>query len=186
MKMRNAKLIVTLLTMGGLLAAAAVTVFLFVPTLRDVMHLSDQIIQAHAELDAQYANRKNLLASLTAAESAHATMQKLAAQFVPVGHELDFITAVENLAAKDGVQEIVSLTPNDGGGGAAELKENYDLTVNGKYRSVMQMLVDLEKMPTLLLVDNVVVRPGPGASPGEQSFLSVMMHGSLAAPPNGL
>lgn len=186
MKMGNAKIVVTLLTIAGLMAAAAVTFFLFVPTMKDVLHLSDQIVQAHAELDAQYANRKNLLASLTASQSAHATMLKLATQFVPMGHELDFITAVENLATKDGVQEIVSLTPNEGGTGAAELRESYNLTVNGKYRSVMQMLVDLEKMPTLLLVDNVVVRPGAGATPGEQSFLSVMMHGSLAAPPNGL
>lgn len=186
MKMRRAKLMVVLLTLAGLAAAAAVTVFLFVPAFREVVRLSKGITDAHAELNAQYDNRKNLLSSLSDAEKARSDMQTLAAQFVPEGRELDFITSIENLAAKDGVEEHVTLSPNDGSKPAEELQENYDLTVNGKYRSVMQMLVDLEKAPTLLLVGNVVVRPGPGAAPGDESFLSVNMHGMLAAPPKGL
>jgi len=183
MKMRHDKLIVTLLALGGLMGLTAVTVFLFVPTFKDVVKLADDIGQAHAELDAQYADRKNLLSSLTKAETARADVQRLAAQFVPAGRELDLITAVENLAAKDGAVERMTLSANEGNKGADELRENYDLTVDGAYRNVMQMLVDLEKMPTLLIADTVTVRPGTDADP---SFLSVQMHGRLASPPKGL
>ena len=186
MKMRHAKLTVVLLTVAGLAAAASVAFFLFVPTLKADADLAKKITDAHAELAAQYANRKNLLSSLTDAEKARADMKTLSAQFVRAGRELDFITSIENLAAKDGVEEHVTLSPNDNGKIAEELHENYTLTVDGNDRNVMQMMVDIEKMPTLLIVTNVVVRPGPSATPGGQSFLSITMNGSLAAPPTGL
>ena len=186
MKMQHAQLIVTLLTLAGLAGVAAVTAFLFVPTFKEVVQLADDIGRAHAELDAQYANRKNLLSSLSKADEARADVRQLATQFVPTGHELDFITSIESLAAKDGVEERVTLSANDGSKAADELRESYDLTIEGPYRNAMQMLVDMEKMPTLLIVSSVIVRPGPGAAPGEPSFLSVQMHGALASPPKGL
>ena len=186
MRLRHAKMTVVLLSIAGLAALAAITAFLFVPSFKDVVHLSEQIDQAHAELDAQYANRKNLLSSLTKAQQARADMQTLSAEFVPEGRELDFITSVEALAAKDGVEEHVSLSPNESGKTADELKEGFELTITGPYRSVMQMLVDLEKMPTLLLDNSVQVRPGQGTNPGDQSFLSLDVRGLLATPPKGL
>jgi hypothetical protein len=50
----------------------------------------------------------------------------------------------------------------------------------------MKMLVDLEKMPTLMVVESGTVRPGPGETPEDPPFLSVTLRGSLATPPNGL
>lgn len=186
MKMGNAKTLVTFLTLAGLASSAAIIIFLFIPTAKEIIGLSDGIIRAHAELDAQYANRKDLLTSLTKSEEAAVGIRTLATQFVPAGRELDFITAVENIAAKNGVEERVQLSAIEGDKAAAELLENYNLTVSGRYRSVLQMLVDLEKMPTLLIVDSVVARPAPGATPRDQSFLSITMHGMIASPPNGL
>lgn len=186
MKLQIAKLVVVSLTLGGLACIAGVLAFLFVPTLKEVWKLSGEITLAHAELDAQYADRKNLLSSLGKTEQARADMRKLSAQFLPEKHELDLITAVEDLASRDGVEERITLSANDGTRAADELRENFDLTVNGKYRSVMQALVDIEKMPTMLIFAGGNVRPGPGAAPGDESFLSVVLRGSVAIPPKGL
>lgn len=186
MKLKRAKFTVVLLTIGGLAFLIGIGLFLFLPTLKDDVALSAKISAAHAELDAQYANRKNLLSSLDKAQTARETMRALSSQFVPVGKELDFITALEALAAKDGVEERVTLKEAGSGRAAQELRETFELIVNGSYRQAMQMLVDIEKMPNLVIVDSVLVRPGPGSSPGAPSFLSITLRGSLVAPPSAL
>lgn len=185
-KIRNARLVVILLTLGGMAAIVVATIFLFIPAFRADVKLSSQITMAHAELDAQYANRKNLLSSLDKADQARADIRLLSAQFVQPGHELDLITALENLATADEVEERLTLRPNDDAKAAAELNEYYELTVNGDYPKVMRMLVDVERLPTLMVVESGSVRPGPGPNPGDPPFLSVVLRGTLANPPNGL
>lgn len=184
MRLDQAKIVVIVLALGGLAFIAAVASFMFVPAWKDVHLLSAQISGAYAELDAQYANRKNLLSSIGKAEGARADAAKLAPQFLPPGRELDFITSVEDIAARRGVEERITLAPLDGGT-APELKTAFDITLNGDVRAVLQALVDIERMPILLIVDSVTARPTAGA-PGAASFLSLNLRGSIPNPPPGI
>ncbi|HJV32821.1 MAG TPA: hypothetical protein VJ694_02225 [Patescibacteria group bacterium] len=185
MKLARAKLVVVLLTLAGIAACAVVATFLFLPTFRDVGKLSDDIVAAHSELEAQYVNRKNLLSSSEKAKSVRETIQALGGQFLPNGRELDFITAVEAVAARTGVEERILLSVNEGAKAAEELRVGFDLTLTGATPAVLQTLVDLERMPTLLIFDSAVVRPADGTG-GGPSFLSLNLRGSLVAPPKGL
>ena len=185
MKLSHAKLVVILLTIAWLIFSAGIAMMLFLPTFREVRRLSDEIVRAHSELEAQYLNRRNLLSSSEKVGTVRMTMRDLATQFLPVGHELDFITAVETIAAKSGVEERLLLNVNEGAKAAEELRVGFDLTLNGNSNAVLQTLVDIERMPYLLIFDSAVVRPGDGA-PGGPSFLSVNLHGSTVAPPLGL
>jgi hypothetical protein len=183
MKLAQAKLVVILLTVAGLLFTAGVVAVLFLPTFREVRRLSDEIIRAHSELEAQYLNRRNLLSSSDKVVTVRETMRDLATQFLPEGRELDFITAVEAIASRNGVEERLLLSVNDAARGGDELKVGFDLTLNGPSRAVLQTIVDVERMPYLLIFDSAVVRPGEGSG---GSFLSVNLRGSAVAPPQGL
>ena len=185
MKLSSAKLLVIFLTVAGLLASAGIAFFLFLPTLREDARLSDEITRAHSELEAQYLNRKNLLSSTEKAKAVRQTISNLSSQFLPAGRELDFITAVEAISSRDGSEERILLTVNEGSKGAEELRVGFDITLSGPTPAVLRTILDLERMPTLLIFDSVVVRPGDGA-PGGPSFLSVNLRGSLVAPPKGL
>lgn len=190
MRKLNPKLASVLLILGGLVALALILIFLFVPNFKEVARLSKEIMQARTELDAQYANRKKLLTSLSTATKGRVDIQTLSTQFVPAGREIDLITAIENLAAKNHVEEHFALSPADEAKAAVEQKENFTLTINGNFRAVMQMIVDLEKMPALLIVEGGAIHPGAGptqdGTPPSESFLSVNLHGSIAEPPPGL
>lgn len=183
MKLARAKLIVVFLTAAGFLTAVSVFAFLLVPMFRDIRRLDADILAAHAELQAQYANRKNLLSSLTKSQEARGTLETLGTQFLPPGRELDFITSVETIAARNGVEERIGLSFKESTE-AEELRVSFDITLNGSFRSVLQTIVDLERMPTLLIFDSVVVRPTPGTGPDEPSFLSVNIKGTIPAPPS--
>lgn len=185
MKLARAKLVVVFLTFAGLAFSGAVAGLLFLPTFREIGRLSEEIVRAHSELEAQYVNRRNLLSSGEKVGVVRATMRELAVQFLGKGRELDFITAVEGIAAGNGVEERLLLTVSESGGAAAELRVGFDITLNGATPAVLQTIVDLERMPSLLIFDSAVLRPGDGA-PGAPSFLSVNLRGSVVAPPAGL
>ncbi|GEM_PF-2063491 len=185
MKLARAKGVVIFLTVSGLAVNAALALLLFLPTMQEIGTLSREIVLAHSELEAQYLNRKNLLSSGEKARDVRETMRALGAQFLPDGRELDFITAVEKLAAENGVEERILLTVNAGGKGADELRLGFDITLNGPSPAVLQTVIDLERMPTLMIFESAVVRPGEGAPDGP-SFLSINLRGSLVAPPRGL
>ena len=185
MKLAHAKLVVILLTVAGLAFSAGVASFLFLPTSRQVGTLTDEIIRAHSELEAQYLNRKNLLSSSDKVGTVRETIHGLATQFLPTGRELDFITSVEGIAARDGVEQRILLTVIEGAKAAEELRVGFDITLSGPAPAVLQAVVDLERMPTLLIFDSVLVRPGEG-TPGGPSFLSVTLRGSIVSPPIGL
>ena len=185
MKLAHAKIIVILLTVAGAVFSGGVAFFLFLPTWREVGRLSKDIVRAHSELEAQYLNRKNLLTSSDKVGTVRGTIRELATQFLPTGRELDFITAVEAIAGRQGVEERILLTVIEGAKAAEELRVGFDITLSGPAPAVLQTIVDLESMPNLLIFDSVQVRPGAGA-PGEPSFLSVTLRGSIVAPPIGL
>ncbi|MEK7546234.1 MAG: hypothetical protein AAB554_04130 [Patescibacteria group bacterium] len=185
MKLARAKLVVMMLTLAGLVFDAGILLYLCMPTFREIGRLTEEIVRAHSELEAQYLNRRNLLSSGEKVGSARETMRALAAQFQPKGRELDFITAVEGVAAARGVEERLMLTVIEGTKGIEELRVGFDLTLNGASPAVLQTLVDLERMPSLLIVESAVMRPGEGAA-GGPSFLSVNLRGAIVAPPAGL
>jgi len=184
MKLARAKIVVILLTLAGLLFSAGIAIFLFVPTFQEIGRLSDEIVREHSQLEAQYVNRKNLLSSGEKAKAVRGTITTLASQFLPDGHELDFITAVESIAAKNGVEERLVLSPATTKG-TIEIHVGFDITLSGSTPAVLQTLVDLERMPTLLIFDSAVLRPGENGGDGH-SFLSINLRGALIAPPTGL
>lgn len=186
MKLQSAKLTVLFLTIAGWLFIGVIALFLTLPTLREIRGLSDEIYKAHSELEAQYANRRHLLSNSVKVQEGRATMRELSAQFVPKGQELSFITAVEAIAERYGVTERIQLVQDlPAPGGVEELKTGFEVTITGPYRAALQTLVEIERLPALIAVDTVSVRPGGSPSSGAVPvFISI--RGAIAIPPKGL
>lgn len=187
MKLQSAKLTVAFLTVAGWLFIAGVAVFLALPTLREVRALSDEILKAHAELAAQYANRRNLLTNSVKVQEGRETMAALAVQFVPQGQELSFITAVEAVAEANGVNQRIQIVPGAAAvGGVEELRTGFEITLTGPYRSVLQAVVGIERLPAIVALDSLAVRPGGSPAPGSSAPVLVSIRGAVAQPPKGL
>ncbi len=180
MKLKNAKILAITLTLASAAFIACLLFFLFIPTLKANASLASSITLAYAQLDAQYANRKNLLNSSEKVVRAREIENRLAVQFVNDGREIDFIKNIEALAAKNNIEQRIQLTKSEGGE-APEIKTLFALSINGTYRDAMQMLVDMEKSHPLILVRSMDIRPGTA---GEGSdFLQINIHGALVSPP---
>ena len=184
MKLQSAKLVVIAMTVGGVVVVGLLFAFLILPTLRDANEVKRRIVEAQTELEAQYENRRNLLSNRAKVAETRELMKALSQQFVPVGRELDFITEIERLAAKNGLNERLQVSKTEGAPAAPEFKNRFDLAFDGPFRPALQMLVDLEKMPTLIVMESMGVRPS-GLSDGPP-LLTIDVHGFIAVPPQGL
>lgn len=186
MKLQRAKIFVVVMTAVGGLFIAAVGVFLILPSLREIGGLSNKIVDAQTELEAQYTNRRQLLSSINMIRSVRDFLGRLAAQFVPEKQELAFIRAAEEIAARRGVEERIHLSPPAGKPRLEELKTGFELNFDGPFSNVYAALVDIERLPTLTIVDSLVVRSSKAERPGEPTPVSLIVRGFLAVPPKGL
>jgi Tfp pilus assembly protein PilO len=186
MKLQRAKLTVIALTLAGVLFVAGACLWLLLPALTEVRSLAGQIVDAQTELEAQYANRRNLLDSIDEVARVREVIEVLSSQFIPDKQELTFITAVEEAAAKRGAVERVRLSV-----GAAppleELSRSFELTLTGPFRSVLETYLDIERLPYLLIVDAVAINANQSEDPlGGVPPVSFLIRGALAAPPKSL
>ncbi len=179
MKIQQAKIVVVVMTLAGLAVAGGLIWFLALPTFRDVRELADLVIETETELQAQYANRKNLLSSLTRIDRAKSIMHDLDDQFVPIGNELDFITAVELAAETSGVELRINLNPASKGQ-AGDLTRTVDLQLSGPYRNILDALSAVERLRYLVIIRSVSIQAGDGG------MATMSINGAIASPPQPL
>ena len=152
------KIVVVMMTLAGIAFIAGLFILLFLPTHRENRKISDKIIAAHTELQAQYSNRKNLTDSLKKVASIRQTSKYLNSQFLRPGDELLFITRVEDLAAKNEVEASIrlGLSRRKTKTSKQELVNDvFDLTFGGTFQAVQRSLVELESLTNIVIIESV-------------------------------
>lgn len=185
MKLERAKIVVVAMTFAGMLFAAGAALWLVLPAYREVRVLASQIIDAQTELEAQYANRRHLLASIEELARVRAVVGKLTSQFLPAGQELVFITSVEEIAARHGVTERIRLSAAPPGS-LEELNRSFELSLSGPFPDVLKAFLDVERLPSLLVIDAVSVNSNRADTPDARPHVTFLIRGALAAPPKNL
>jgi len=181
---RHQRFIVVFMTLAGLGFIAGVLIFMFFPALKDVNALSQEVIDAQAELEAQYANRKNLLDSITKVSRIRSTTEDLKSQFIKPGDEIVFITRIEEVSAANGVEASIRLS-GTAVRGEATVNDVFDIGLVGTYPSVLAALRDIERLPNMTTVVSAIIRSGDIA-PETPSIISLNVRGRIALTPEGL
>ncbi len=179
MKPGHDKIFVAIMTAAGLLVVVGLFVTLMLPTLQDIKELSQKIIQVETEIQAQYANRKNLVQTGARIEEAKKSLARIGAQFIDEGQELDFITATEDIAAKNGLESNRRVDLGSGRQQLTEFDRSFELDLSGPFLPVLKAIIDLQRMPAITVIDTLSMH-GSGLN------ISVMLHGRIASPPNEL
>jgi len=184
MKLDRAKYFVAFMTAAGLAVIAGLAVFLIVPALRDLADLSRKLIEAETEVQAQYANRRNLLSSIEKIQEIRLSMKDLASQFVPAGSELTFIESVEAVGERNAVEVRLRLVGEAAPGG--EFRQGFEVSLNGAYENVFRAYAALESLPTLISIESFQIRGGDADAPDASTPIAVSLRGLIATPPQGL
>lgn len=139
-----------LLLLGGLVA----------PSVFAIQDLTTRIGEERARLDTQYALRifmRDAEAKMTEVTSRLANISSMS---IEEGGELEFITALENAAATNGVeQQIILATANQMDTSAWEREIPLTLSINGPYPNTLRHLAAIEKLPYEVVVSAVEIIP---------------------------
>lgn len=184
---KKERLIVTLMTVAGAVFIGAALFLLFLPTLRDVRGINDDIIDAQAELEAQYANRKNLLQVSDEVERIRKTTDDLRSQFIDPGQELVFITRIEEAAATNTVETSIRLFGAEKAKkGQPKLNDTFDISLVGGYPDVLTTLRTIEKLPNIVVIESLTVRAGDVPEIGQAAVVQMSVRGRIAFTPEDL
>ena len=184
MRSDRAKYFVIIMTALGGICAGLTLMLLTRPTLMEANDLAVKLTEAETEVQAQYANRKQLGETIDRIAVAKKTVMRLAAQFVRQGEELSFITAIEGIGDSNKVETKLQL--GSGGGGLSDAKEfdkGFTLTIDGPFTSVMHAIVDLERLKQMTVIQSFTIR-GQNAPIGTDAPVEVLLMGIFASPPS--
>lgn len=172
-------LLVAAMTVLGLVFLAGAVAILLVPSLKRVNDLNGKVLDAQAELEAQYANRRDLLRSLELVREIRETADALAREFIRPGEELLFITRVEEIGERRGAATEIRLAQSRAGAGA---NDAFELRFRGPWEAVHLALVDLERLENIVLIDSVGIVAGE-VRPGEAATATMSVRGRIVFTP---
>lgn len=158
--------------------SAAIIIFVIWPAIQRIIELRDQTYQLRLYLEKKYERSARLHNSLETIQQLKKTTANYGDYQFKKGDELKLITALENIAEKNKVQQNVDSSSFDVEGGK---QASLSVTITGNYDDCVRYLADLEnRVPYFLNVDSINLSPSNNrqnsvAGSGDQVSLHLEM-----------
>jgi len=143
------------------LALLAIIIFIVIPAVGDIRNLNQKIIGQRTLLESRYEKRLNIKNSIRN----HNTIQPqipalMNLTYLNPGNEIDFITALETLADKNGVRQTIIFDTQNGEMILQDKKKvPIEIILNGNYLNILKYMRDLEKLNFYLIITKVSTAP---------------------------
>ena len=158
------RIVTTLVTTA--ISAIIVAGAIGIPSFLSIQDLHGQINDAQAAIDERVAMFRYLRKTAADLETTQKRIAVLSQVAVHEGHELDFITATEGVAAATGVEQDLSLdTANPKTLSSWEQVSPVRLSVRGTYKQVRNYISMLERLPYLVNVRELSFNRVSGKDP---------------------
>lgn len=165
--MRLSKIKSILILSGAILLVGLGVVL---PTLLSIRTIRTDISSTQLLMEHRYQQRQVLSSLTTNLQAIRGTAGSLSGYAIREGEELRFIKSLEDIAsAQDVAQDIRLETANQKDLSAWEKVVPLSITVQGRYRDVLQYIRSTESLPYLLQFDALSfheIPPGAGSEPG--------------------
>jgi hypothetical protein len=140
--------------------AAVIIVVIILPTLHDIRTLNERIRSHRKGLEILYRQGQNLRSSVEEYEKVKQDTPLITSSVLMLGEELQFITALEDIAARHAVQQIINLDTSQTSPSSPNLNSSYRrvvlrLDLQGTAPQLLAMLHDLESLPAYINILNL-------------------------------
>src|SRR3989338_6353413 len=125
-----------------------VVVFIIWPTITDIRQISQSVYLERVDLEKKYLRGQLLRKTIEDFEKIKPQQEKLAAAFIKEGEELEFITALERVAAANGLSQVIKLQPTQDKTLEKKFYSPLPLTLNatGSFLNTLKYLSDLQNL----------------------------------------
>lgn len=138
--------------------------FIILPTMKDIEETAAQIESQRTDLDKKYYKSKSAKQSTKSLKAIEGDVEKLDRIFIGKNQELAFITALEEIANKNNINQNINLDLSSGAKNNKYGKIPLKLTTQGNFINQFNYLLDLEKLNYYLNIKSLDLSAGGGAS----------------------
>ncbi|OGY47433.1 MAG: hypothetical protein A3J65_04780 [Candidatus Buchananbacteria bacterium RIFCSPHIGHO2_02_FULL_45_11b] len=166
------KIIISIALVGA--ATGLIVYAIILPTIQDIKKISDAVYAERMDLEKKYIRGQLLKKTLEDFEKARPQKEKLASVFVNQGKELEFITALEKIAADQGLKQNIQMPAATGKKSEKNLYSRLlGITVNGDFIGILKYLKDLEKLNYYFNISSLTVGLD-GKNPGNKAVNAIL------------
>ncbi|MBI5729374.1 MAG: hypothetical protein HY983_04025 [Candidatus Magasanikbacteria bacterium] len=148
---------------AAIIALAGIVVFIIagiiIPTIRYIRELDRETYELRVYLEKKYERSLSIRSTLKQAEAISAELAHIPDRLFREGDELNLITELEAIAAKNIIsQKIVSSNFDN----VTNRRITISLAIAGSYRDTLNYLTDLENERFFIAITRVTLTPTPG------------------------
>lgn len=138
--------------------------FIILPAMKDIKEIGAQIESQRTDLDKKYYKSKNAKQSTKSLKAIEGDVEKLDRVFIGKNQELAFITALEETANKNNINQNINLDLSSGAKNNKYDKIPLKLTTQGNFINQFNYLRDLERLNYYLNIKSLDLSAGGGAN----------------------
>lgn len=151
------KIIIAIAALAGI--AALIIGGVIVPTIRYIKDLDNETYELRVYLEKKYERSLNVRSTLKQVETIKAELTNVLDRLFREGDELNLITDLEAIAAKNAVsQKIISSNLDS----IADHRVTMSLTITGDYLDILNYLADIENERYFISITHVAIAPSVG------------------------
>lgn len=147
-----------------ILFIAGLIYFIILPAMKDIKEIGAQIESQRTDLDKKYYKSKSAKQSTKSLKAIEGDVEKLDRVFIGKNQELAFITALEEIANKNNINQNINLDLSSGGKNNKYGKIPLKLTAQGSFINQFNYLLDLERLNYYLNIKSLDLSAGGEAS----------------------
>ncbi|MDD2807066.1 MAG: type 4a pilus biogenesis protein PilO [Patescibacteria group bacterium] len=144
MKIRQ-KISLTILTV--IILIFGVVYLVIIPTISDIKQISNSVFAERVDLEKKYLRGQLLKKTVADFEKIKPQQDRLNNVFIEAGNELNFVTAIETLAADNGIEQNIRLNASRQNESAFISSLPIEITAIGNFDNVLNFTSAIEKLP---------------------------------------
>lgn len=152
---------------GFLIFISAVIYFVIFPSIRDIRNIKNEIESQRVELERRYVKGQSLRKMKEKLERAEEKVDVLDQVFIGQDAGLEFVTALEGVAGKNGVSQKINLLSSAGVDNGFYKVVPLQLSSGGNAGQQMNYLVGLETLNYYINIKSLELSSGSTATPAD-------------------
>ncbi len=135
-------------------------VFIVIPTIRDIKNMSQEIEEQRLDLEKKYIKGQSLKQLAENLKKIEPELVNLDQIFINQNRELEFITTLEEIAARNNINQKINLGAINPAGSESFKKTTIQLFTSGSFNDQINYLLNLEALNYYVNINSLELSPG--------------------------
>jgi Tfp pilus assembly protein PilO len=146
---------IAMFSLAFLLLAGGIVGFVVIPGTVDISNMQTDIEARKNDLELKYIRGDDMNKMMRNLDKASSELDLLKSVYITKGKELEFITAIEKIAADNSISQKINLGASEPFSGNSYSKTSVQINPSGNYENIIKYIKALESLDYYLNISNI-------------------------------